>query len=458
MSRIGFLADDLTGASDVLARAHAEGLDAVLVLDPTRAAQVSGDVVGIAGPLRSMGVEELATAVRAGVRALLDRGDLDVLLYKVCSTFDSSPTVGSIGRALEVLHEVLPGHGAFPVVPAQPSFGRYTAFSHHFARAAGAGVEQVHRLDRHPVMAHHPSTPMRESDLRLVLTEQLADPPADLATGGPGLPSLHLPVYADPSGADFRRLWSRLRSSSAPAFVVDAVEETHLDVVAQTLAPGAEGLGAQWQGPEVVVGSGGIMAALARARRRHAQAETIAAAPPGRASGPVLAVSASASSTTNAQLQHAHAAGWASVAVPPEDLAAADRIAAGDPPAWLAEAMTHLERGRHVAVHTTLGPGDPRLRAGGGAGPATVGATIGAVVTTARQRDLTRDVAVLGGDTSSHALLALGVSELRVAEQFVPVGPVVATDDASTVAGCRVLLKGGQVGPVDILTRFADPT
>ncbi|MDF2976395.1 MAG: type effector Hrp-dependent outer, partial [Actinomycetospora sp.] len=48
--------------------------------------------------------------------------------------------------------------------------------------------------------------------------------------------------------------------------------------------------------------------------------------------------------------------------------------------------------------------------------------------------------------------------ELRVEEQFVTAGPVCRTDDSADVAGCRLLLKGGQVGPPDILRRFAGRT
>ena len=159
MTEFGFLADDLTGASDVLAQAHAYGLEAMLVLNPERATPREADVVGIAGPARSLAGAELEAAVRSGL-APLAALDLSVLLYKVCSTFDSSPTVGNIGRAIELLHERFPAHGAVPVVPAQPGFGRYTAFSQHF----GVYAHEVHRLDRHPVMSHHPSTPMTEAD------------------------------------------------------------------------------------------------------------------------------------------------------------------------------------------------------------------------------------------------------------------------------------------------------
>jgi uncharacterized protein YgbK (DUF1537 family) len=62
---------------------------------------------------------------------------------------------------------------------------------------------------------------------------------------------------------------------------------------------------------------------------------------------------------------------------------------------------------------------------------------------------------VFGGDTSSHALIAMGVKYLRVSQQFVTAGPICRTDDDAAVAGCRLLLKGGQVGPVDILRRYA---
>jgi uncharacterized protein YgbK (DUF1537 family) len=47
------------------------------------------------------------------------------------------------------------------------------------------------------------------------------------------------------------------------------------------------------------------------------------------------------------------------------------------------------------------------------------------------------------------------VRELRVSEQFVTAGPICRTDHDAAVADCRLLLKGGQVGPPDILRRFA---
>src|SRR6185503_2235092 len=161
--------------------------------------------------------------------------------------------------------------------------------------AAFAG--QIHRLDRHPVMSQHPSTPMHEADLRRVLTEQLSD--------GATIDAIHLPAY---DTGTFTDLWTeRRRDPDLAAFVVDAVGEQHMDEIARALRhPGNAAR------PALVVGSGGIMAALART----VSGELPLTPAPQRTSGPVLAVSASASSVTAGQLEDAIKHGWVDVAVP----------------------------------------------------------------------------------------------------------------------------------------------
>ncbi|MFD0557875.1 uncharacterized protein YgbK (DUF1537 family) [Stackebrandtia endophytica] len=426
MATIGFLADDLTGAADVLAQSHARGLDAVLVLHPGRGLPAGADVVGVAGPARSLAGARLDATIREGLAPLAALAP-SVLLYKVCSTFDSSATVGSIGRAIELLHETFPAHGPIPVVPAQPDFGRYTAFSQHFGRHR----DRVYRIDRHPVMARHPATPMSESDLRLILAEQFGDHSVPEA--------IQLPDHDE----RFPARWEAARRRSGHAFVVDAVDDGHLDNVAaalfETARPSA--------GPAIVVGSGGVMAALAR---RVALGD-VTPSPRRPVAGPTLAVSASASVTTSEQIGDAIERGWTQVA-----------IGAG---AWrddtafqavLREVEEGLRAGRDVVAHTARGPDDPRLAAS--SDPVEIGRSMGRIAAAMTRLGLTRDIVVCGGDTSTHALLEADVSRLRVTAQFVTAGPICATDDESALAGCRVLLKGGQVGPVDVLHRFATDT
>jgi uncharacterized protein YgbK (DUF1537 family) len=434
MPSFGFVADDLTGAADVLSQAHRHGLQAALVIGDAPL-PVDVDVVGIAGPARSLAGAAFDTAVRRDL-ARIAEVDLEVLLYKVCSTFDSSATLGSIGRGIELLHEQFPGHGPIPVAPAQPAFGRHTAFSDHYAAYAGL----TYRLDRHPVMSQHPSTPMHEADLRRILLHQL--------TGTDTVGHIHLPAYDTGTFADE---WAdqRVRGENT-AFVVDAVGEQHMDQIAQTL------LGSNTSpGPAVVVGSGGIMTALARATRQTPPQT----AGPQRASGPVLAVSASASATTAEQIDDATQHGWVDLAVPAQLLHARHDSGYDAGTAALDEQVSAaLAAGHDVVVHATRGTADPRYVTSGSIDPAHLGALIGALAGRMATAGLTRDIAVFGGDTSSHALAAMGARELRVTDQFVTAGPICHTDDTAAVAGCRLLLKGGQVGPPDILRRFAGQT
>lgn len=429
MPSFGFVADDLTGAADVLSQAHRYGLEAALVIGDAPLPD-DVDVVGIAGPARSLSGAAFDDAVRRDL-ARIAEVDLDVLLYKICSTFDSSPTLGSIGRGIELLHEQFPQHGAIPVAPAQPGFGRHTAFSDHYAAFHG----QTYRLDRHPVMSQHPSTPMQEADLRRILSDQL--------TGDHSIGSIHLPAF---DGGTFTDDWSGRRSSADTAFVVDAVSEAHMDQIARALLDNRTSAG-----PALVVGSGGIMAALGH---------TASDAPPRTAgtqwaAGPVLAVSASASSVTAGQIDDAIHHGWVDFPVPTQLLHGLDDAALA---ALDTQVETALGAGRDVVVHATRGTTDARYSLSGPVDPAHLGSLIGRLAGRMATAQRTHDIAVFGGDTSSHALAAMGARELRVTDQFVTAGPICRTDDDAAVAGCRVLLKGGQVGPPDILRRFAGET
>ena len=96
--------------------------------------------------------------------------------YKVCSTLDSSPTVGSIGRAIDLGVPIFgkrTGAASWqPMVVAAPEIGRYQAFGHLFA----AYGDSVFRLDKHPVMRTHPVTPMDEADVRVHVARQTSRP------------------------------------------------------------------------------------------------------------------------------------------------------------------------------------------------------------------------------------------------------------------------------------------
>ena len=170
--KLAYYGDDFTGASDTLATAAQAGLRTLLFTGVPTAAQLAAagalDVLGIAGSTRSLAPASMAPLLGAAGRFFASL-EVPVLHYKTCSTFDSAPRVGSIGAAVRALLPHVRNRWV-PIVGGQPNIGRYCLFGHLFASAGLGGA--VHRIDRHPTMAHHPVTPMDEADLRLHLARQ----------------------------------------------------------------------------------------------------------------------------------------------------------------------------------------------------------------------------------------------------------------------------------------------
>ncbi len=146
------------------------GVETVLFLDvPTEAQRASFPnvrAIGVAGTSRSETPGWMNENL-APVFHWMAQEQAEIAHYKICSTFDSSPEIGSIGRALELGHAAFGGKPV-PILVGAPQLKRYTAFGELFAAYRG----EIFRIDRHPVMSRHPVTPMREADLRRHLAGQ----------------------------------------------------------------------------------------------------------------------------------------------------------------------------------------------------------------------------------------------------------------------------------------------
>ena len=398
--RVGYYGDDFTGSVDVLLQFARHGWTGRLFVglpDETelRAAAVAHEVVGIAGIARSLPTDRIDEELRPALEALHALAP-QVIQYKACSTADSSPTIGSIGRVIEIGREII-GARPVPILFAQPDFGRFTVFGHHFAAENGI----VHRLDRQPTMSSHPSTPMGESDLARHLAEQTT-----------------LPIGAI-SRLHYDDLVTQLVSSPAAAVVLDAVDNADVAAVGRAVLA--------IESPVFAIGSGGLSWGIGAAEPGDAVA--LPAGTPTH--GPVLAISGSRSAQTRRQIERAAAAGWL---VAPLDFT--------DAPAQIASVREELAHGRSVVLTSDDAPCGPdtleRI--------ATAGADVISAVT-----DLTRRVIVAGGDTSGRVTRMLGVSSLAIVAN--PVSNVVllrAASDAMGIDGLELLLKGGQVGADDL--------
>ena len=446
--RLVFYGDDFTGSTDALEVLAFAGLKVVLFVAPPRAdmlARYPGlDAIGVAGDSRGMSGAEMEAAMPAVLAALKATG-APIVHYKVCSTFDSSPETGSIGRILTLAKNVF-GNPWIPVVGGTPALARYCLFGNLFA---GSGTDgRIHRIDRHPVMSVHPVTPMREGDLARHIEAQAPDGTM-LRVASLGYPALE----SGPEAA--RAALDALAGARPDAILLDGGSAAHQTVVGAVLEALASNQArhpeeGETGAPLFVVGGSGVEYALM-------QHWGLAGAPGAfEAFAPVdrlLAISGSASKVSAAQIDAAVAAGFAAIAVDPVRLLAETPFA----DTLVADATAAFGEGRSVLLHTVRGPDDPRIAAlraahGGAYGEAgrRLGEAMGRILGAVQSRTGLTRLAVAGGDTSSQAVQVLGIDALEVAARLTPGVPLCRILAAGRpLDGVEIALKGGQMGGED---------
>lgn len=414
-----YYGDDLTGSTDVMEALSTRGCLTVLFTD-IPAADLAGrfsdrQAIGIAGTSRSETPDWMDRHLPR-VFEWMKRSGAALCHYKVCSTFDSSPAVGSIGRALDIGAAIF-GQASTPLVVGAPELKRYTAFGHLFAHYGA----DVFRIDRHPVMSRHPVTPMDEADLRRHLMRQTEKPVGllDFVQLKSGLPIDELKALARQS----------------PVTLVDVLDEESKVRAGQLL----------WSLRDVspfVAGSSGVEYALVaeRAGTPLAGALRDIAGPGSR--GPIAVVSGSCSPTTARQIRHALENGFDGIRVDPRALVQ-DRQAAID--GAVGAAAEVLAAGRSPLFYTALGEADSSEASANGH---VIGSALGRILADiVRRHDLRRAV-VAGGDTSSHAIRQLGIQalELLVPLPACPGSPLCTAFREEGAETLEIAFKGGQVG------------
>jgi 3-oxoisoapionate kinase len=435
---LSFYGDDYTGSSAVMEVMTFAGLPTVLFLDvptPERLARFTGyRGIGIAGVARSRSPEWMDRHLPPVFRALAEMG-ASVSHYKICSTLDSAPHVGSIGRAAELAAPILGGKW-HPLIVAAPAIARYQAFGNLFAVAAD-GVR--YRLDRHPGMSRHPVTPMGEADVRVHLGRQ-----TNMRIG--------LVDCVSMKRGEGGEALERERVHGAAIVALDVIDDETLIAAGRLV----------WEsgGDRIfAIGSQGVEYALVAYWR---SVGLIPAEPPVlRASSVerIACVSGSCSPVTAGQIQFAVKNGFVGIRV--------DVRRAIDTGAWERElgraaeaALTVLGQGCDPLMFTAMGPDDPAVgsmravvETSGLATDAVndrIGAGLGRLLDRVmRKAKLTRGV-IAGGDTSGHAAMTLGIYALTALAPIAPGSPLCrAHSDDPAHAGLEMALKGGQMGAPD---------
>ena len=437
---LSYYGDDFTGSTDVMEALASNGVQTVLFTRRPAEAEFRQFTdylaIGQAGTSRSQSPEWMEQNLRPAFEWLKSLG-AQFCHYKVCSTFDSAPEVGSIGRAIDIGRDVF-AQETVPLVVGAPQLKRYTAFGHLFAAYRG----QLYRIDRHPVMSRHPVTPMGEADLRLHLAEQTRTPVL-LA----GLDML--------SGASVDDGVDAFVAGNKGIVLFDVIDDRTQRVVGRQLIRLSKTAG------PFVAGSSGIEYALVQALRDEGSIPGETNFAPFARVDRLVAVSGSCSPTTERQIRYALAYGFDGVQADPAKFAS--ESCGAEISRVIDQAELFLKAGRSVAVYTALGGGTDRgleLDAMPGARD-RVGEALGRITGSLVQRADLKRIVIAGGDTSSHALGQLDIFAVttRFPLKSAPGSPLCVAHSSNPVfEGLEFALKGGQIGGDDYFVMLRDGT
>ena len=434
---LSYYGDDFTGSTDVLEAFTAAGVPTVLFLQAPRPEDLArfpeARCVGLAGQSRGKSPAWMREHLPPVFERLSSLG-APIVQYKVCSTFDSAPEVGSIGQAIElgVAHRQARWS---PMVVGAPRLQRYQVFGHLFAAAQG----EVYRIDRHPTMSRHPVTPMHESDLRVHLGQQTAR-------------RIGLVNLAQMTQGQGDAALQALQGPDQPVVMLDVADPASQREAGRLV----------WQqrGQGVFsASSSGLQYALVEYWRSRGWLPATPSLPQGQAVPCIAVVSGSCSPMSAAQIEWAEQnEGFVTERMDVGqclDAAQAEQ----EIERLVALAVDAVSRNVSPVIYSARGPDDPAVtgfdalvqRAGCEKGQATerIGMALAEVMRRLLDRSDLRRIVVAGGDSSGAVASHLGVQAFTVAAGMAPGVPLCrAWSDNPRRDGLEIALKGGQLGAV----------
>lgn len=282
--RLGVVADDFTGASDIANTIAKGGVATVLAFNGAPA-DLPGEFGACVVALKTRSIPE-GDAVRQSVAALdgLKHLGAEQVIFKYCSTFDSTPE-GNIGPVAEALAERMGVTGPIVFCPAFPDAKRTIYAGHLFVGD---------KLLSESGMENHPLNPMTDPDLRRWLKRQ--------SKGDVG----YLPLAVIRAGRDaIRAKLDEEAKAGRKLVVADAIENADLMALGDALADAP-----------LVTGGSGIALGLAPAHAAGGKAATIA-----KVNGAGLVLAGSCSTATLGQVKE-YSAKHATLAIDAEEVLA----------------------------------------------------------------------------------------------------------------------------------------
>lgn len=411
---LGVIADDFTGASDIantLAKDHngVRGFATTQFLGvPASDAPPDCEAGVISLKSRSI-APDVAVAQSLKALAWLRRQGCQQIVFKYCSTFDSTPE-GNIGPVAEALADVLDAK-AVVVCPAFPGAGRTLYRGNLFVGDVPLAESSLR---------DHPLNPMTDSDIRRWLALQ-----AKKQVG-----SVNWDIVRQ--GGD--RLRDALADAAARGdvlVVVDAINDDDL----LTIGEAAKGAALLTGGSGIALG---LAANFAQQRYPSSEAGTVA-----RLEGAEAILAGSCSQATLAQIEH-HLREHPGLAVEVEE------VMSGSFSVQHAVDFIHANRGNAPLVYSSDDPAAVRRlqqNYGREAIAERLDGFFGDLAARLVSQGLERLV-VAGGETSGAVVSALDLNALTIGQEIAPGVPVLYNDRSLALA-----LKSGNFGQPDFFNR-----
>lgn len=404
--RLGVVADDFTGASDIANTIAKGGVATVLAFNGAPA-DLPGDFGACVVALKTRSIPA-KDAVRQSAAALdgLKHLGAEQVIFKYCSTFDSTPE-GNIGPVAEALAERMGVTGPVVFCPAFPDAKRTIYAGHLFVGD---------KLLSESGMENHPLNPMTDPDLRRWLKRQ--------SKGDVG----YLPLMTIRAGTEaIRKKLDEEAKAGRRLVVADAIEDSDLMALGKALADAP-----------LVTGGSGIALGLAPA---HATGK---AASIPRVNGAGLVLAGSCSTATLGQVKE-YSAKHATLAVDAED------VLAGRTTPATALAFVAEHRSDAPLVYSSAPPEKLKAVQQRHGTEKVAGALehfFGEVARKAVDSGIRRLV-VAGGETSGAVVTALDLRMLAVGPEIAVGVPAVAALDQPLA----LALKSGNFGGPDFFEK-----
>jgi len=413
MWKLGVIADDFTGATDIAGFLAVNGVATIQVNGvPEEDFPADADAFVISLKSRSCPRDQAVKDSLAALQWLRQKGCTQIF-FKYCSTFDSTPQ-GNIGPVTDALLDALQENITI-ICPALPVNGRTVYQGYLFV---------YDELLNESGMRNHPLNPMTDAKLSRVMEAQSRGRAVNL--------------YADTVDRGPEAVRQDIEKARAEGFryvVVDTLSDKHLDTIA----------GACSHLP-LVTGGSGLAAGLAKVKGRNGAAVAAAMADGRPRKNPGVILSGSCSTATNRQVR-VYRQQAASLYLN------ADRCL--DDPDYIQDlydwTLTHLDDPYAPLLYATSDPVElARIKAahpGRDVGMA-IEKVFGALAVRLRDAGVANFI-VAGGETSGMVVQKLGLSAFHIGPQIDPGVPwVKAVGQAVHLA-----LKSGNFGSDDFFAK-----